>query len=200
MVYRVIGVAGNQAQQELEIIFAELTETGGKWEHFIPATATILLPNEWRDRLAKAATLTVSEYQQTHTSFGQYIGEQVNHFIEENGLVLKVHLVASSGYPLLLPGVVGVQLGHGAFIAAETGLPVVSDLPALNLALGGQGAPLSSITEKLLPGADLSAGYEPLTVALMGVLRWREETNMLSSFTGDRRNSSGGALWLGIEA
>jgi anhydro-N-acetylmuramic acid kinase len=44
------------------------------------------------------------------------------------------------------------QLGEGAAIAAETGLNVVSDLRALDIALGGQGAPIVPIGEKLLFG------------------------------------------------
>jgi anhydro-N-acetylmuramic acid kinase len=44
------------------------------------------------------------------------------------------------------------QLGEGAAIAAETGLPVVTDLRALDVALGGQGAPIVPIGEKLLLG------------------------------------------------
>jgi anhydro-N-acetylmuramic acid kinase len=44
------------------------------------------------------------------------------------------------------------QLGDGAAIAAETQLPVVTDLRALDLALGGQGAPIVPIGEKLLLG------------------------------------------------
>jgi len=31
------------------------------------------------------------------------------------------------------------------------------------------------------------------------VLRWREEYNVLSSVTGSKRNSVGGALWLGVD-
>jgi anhydro-N-acetylmuramic acid kinase len=44
------------------------------------------------------------------------------------------------------------QLGDGAAIAAETQLPVVTDLRALDLAFGGQGAPIVPIGEKLLLG------------------------------------------------
>jgi anhydro-N-acetylmuramic acid kinase len=43
-------------------------------------------------------------------------------------------------------------LGDGAAIAAITQLPVVSDLRALDIAFGGQGAPIVPIGEKLLLG------------------------------------------------
>ena len=42
------------------------------------------------------------------------------------------------------------QLGDGAAIAAETDLPVVSDLRAMDIAFGGQGAPIVPLGEKLL--------------------------------------------------
>jgi anhydro-N-acetylmuramic acid kinase len=42
------------------------------------------------------------------------------------------------------------QLGDGAALAAETGLPVVTDLRAMDVAFGGQGAPIVPIGEKLL--------------------------------------------------
>jgi anhydro-N-acetylmuramic acid kinase len=42
------------------------------------------------------------------------------------------------------------QLGDGAAIAAETQLPVVTDLRSLDIAFGGQGAPIVPLGEKLL--------------------------------------------------
>src|SRR4030095_10545100 len=44
------------------------------------------------------------------------------------------------------------QLGDGASIAAETQLPVITDLRAMDLAFGGEGAPIVPIGEKLLLG------------------------------------------------
>jgi anhydro-N-acetylmuramic acid kinase len=76
----------------------------------------------------------------------------VNRFIEENKLNYQVALIASHGHTTFhLPAKkMTAQLGDGAAIAAETGLPVVTDLRALDIAFGGQGAPIVPIGEKML--------------------------------------------------
>ena len=89
-----------------------------------------------------------------HTDYGHYLGEQVNRFIDAHQLHYKVALVASHGHTTFhVPGrKMTAQLGDGAAIAATTKLPVVSDLRAMDIALGGQGAPIVPIGEKLLLG------------------------------------------------
>lgn len=136
----------------LDIAFVELHEQSGNWSYEIKATACYAYSPEWVEKLKKATTLNALDYQLLHTAYGHYTGQLVNSFIEENGLEYKVQLIASHGHTTFhVPGQqMTAQLGDGAAIAATTGINVVSDLRAMDLALGGHGAPIVPIGEKLL--------------------------------------------------
>ena len=154
MLYRAIGLMSGSSLDGLDIAYAEFQEQSGKWDYTILATDCVTYPAEWADRLRTATELSARDYQQLHADYGHYIGEAVNQFIEKNQLNYKVSLISSHGHTTFhVPSKkMGAQLGNGASIAAETGLPVVTDLRALDLALGGQGAPIVPIGEKLLLG------------------------------------------------
>lgn len=152
MVYRVIGLMSGSSLDGLDIVYAELEASGGKWSWSIPHANCRPYPQEWAKRLAADPhALSALEYQVLHAEYGHYLGQEVNGFLREHGLEYKVGLVASHGHTTFhLPGRMTAQLGDGAAIAAETGLPVVSDLRALDVALGGQGAPIVPMGERLL--------------------------------------------------
>jgi anhydro-N-acetylmuramic acid kinase len=109
---------------------------------------------EWRDRLAGAAGLSAFDYQLLHVEYGHYLGREVSRFIAAHGLEYQVQLIASHGHTALhCPARrMTAQLGDGAAIAAETRINVVSDLRAMDVALGGQGAPIVPIGEGMLWG------------------------------------------------
>jgi len=54
--------------------------------------------------------------------------------------------------------------------------------------------------EVMVPDEKLIQYKEAMIMAFMGILRWRQEYNVLSSVTGASRDSIGGALWIGQEA
>jgi anhydro-N-acetylmuramic acid kinase len=54
--------------------------------------------------------------------------------------------------------------------------------------------------EVVVPDTGLVDYKEALIMALIGVLRWREENNVLASVTGASRDSIGGAVWIGQDA
>jgi len=136
----------------LDIAFTTLNERGGKWEYEIQAASCLPYSVDWINRLKQATTLSAYEYQLLHTAYGKFVGSQVNAFIEKNGLEHQVQLISSHGHTTFHAPHLGMtaQLGDGAAIAAETGINVVSDLRAMDVAFGGQGAPIVPIGEKLL--------------------------------------------------
>jgi anhydro-N-acetylmuramic acid kinase len=155
MTYRAIGLMSGSSLDGLDLVFTELTEAAGTWSFAIGATACYPYDALWTERLVSAIGLPAREYLLLHSEYGHYLGAAVNRFIDENDLHYKVGLIASHGHTTFhLPGKrMTAQLGDGAAIAAVTGLPVISDLRALDVAFGGQGAPIVPIAEKLLfPG------------------------------------------------
>lgn len=138
----------------LDIVYVHFQDTGGKWSYEMQQAATYPYTKEWAARLAQATTLSALDYQLLHAGYGHYIGREINRFVDVHGLHHKVDLIASHGHTSFhLPArQMTAQLGDGAAIAAETELPVVSDLRAMDIAFGGQGAPIVPIGEKLLLG------------------------------------------------
>lgn len=152
MLYKAIGVMSGSSLDGLDIVFTELHEIAGNWSFEIVAASCYEYSLEWKERLQNATTLPALDYQLLHVNYGHYLGKEINRFIEENNLHYQVGLIASHGHTTFhIPSKkMTAQLGDGAAIAAETHLPVVSDLRALDVAFGGQGAPVVPVGEKLL--------------------------------------------------
>ena len=152
MVYRVIGLMSGSSLDGLDIAFVELHENSGKWSYELRHSACYAYKDELREALSSASRLSAYDYQLLHTSFGRQTGELVNQFIRENQLDFQVQLIVSHGHTAFhFPSRhMTAQLGDGAAIAAVTGINVVSDLRSLDVALGGHGAPIVPIGEKML--------------------------------------------------
>ncbi|HEX2684384.1 MAG TPA: anhydro-N-acetylmuramic acid kinase, partial [Ferruginibacter sp.] len=154
MVYRVIGLMSGSSLDGLDIAYVHLHETAGKWSYEIIKADCYPYSSEWMAKLTGATSLNARDYLLLHTAYGQYIGQLVNRFIADNGLQYQVQLIASHGHTTFhLPAQKTTgQLGDGAAIAAVTGINTVTDLRAMDMALGGQGAPIVPIGEKILLG------------------------------------------------
>lgn len=152
MVYKVIGLMSGSSLDGLDIAHVQLEEVRGKWSYQLLHTACIPYTDAWLASLQHAANISVSDFLKLNTSYGGYLGEKVNEFIAANAIEHQVHFIASHGHTVFHePGnKTTFQLGDGASIAAVTKLPVISDLRSLDVALGGQGAPIVPVGDKLL--------------------------------------------------
>jgi anhydro-N-acetylmuramic acid kinase len=152
MVYHVIGLMSGSSLDGLDIAYIELTEIAGKWSFEFIHTDCIAYNTELAQQLKAARTLPVPEFLNLHTFFGRFIATEINKFIERNELFHKVHFIASHGHTVWHDpsSKTSTQIGDGASIAALTGLAVISDLRNIDVALGGQGAPIVPIADQLL--------------------------------------------------
>lgn len=152
MVYRAIGLMSGSSLDGLDIVFASFTERGGQWTFKLEAADCVPYEEAWKNRLSGATLLSASEYCLLDIDFGHYVGELVNQFLEKFGLQYQVSVIGSHGHTSFhMPAQrLTAQLGNGAALAARTGLPVVNDLRAMDVALGGQGAPVVPMGEKFL--------------------------------------------------
>jgi len=154
MVYRVIGLMSGSSLDGLDIAFAEFHETAGSWSYTLRHASCYEYSPEWLEKLKSATSLNALDYHLLDAEYGHYLGAQVNRFIDEHDIHYQVQLISSHGHTTFhVPEKkMTAQLGNGAAIAVVTGINVVSDLRAADVALGGQGAPIVPIGEQLLLG------------------------------------------------
>jgi anhydro-N-acetylmuramic acid kinase len=152
MIYRAIGIMSGSSLDGLDIAFVEFDESRSNWSYEVKAADCYPFEKGLKEQLKNAINLSAKEYLLLHTSFGRYIGEQVKKFIDENNLHHRVQLISSHGHTTFhMPQqFMTAQLGEGSAIAAATGINVVSDLRNMDISLGGQGAPIVPMGEKLL--------------------------------------------------
>jgi anhydro-N-acetylmuramic acid kinase len=121
------------------------------WSFTVDAARDYAYPTTLKRQLGTEAQLmSAREFITLHSAYGKFLGERVNDFIREFGVHPDV--VASHGHTIFHQPEQRVmfQIGDGAAIAAETRLPTVSDFRRLDIMLGGQGAPLVPIGDRLL--------------------------------------------------
>jgi anhydro-N-acetylmuramic acid kinase len=158
MYYNVIGLMSGSSLDGLDIAFVHFEETAGKWTFEIQESGCIPYSTEWKKQLSNPGELSAKDYLLLHTQYGHYLGTCVNEFLEEKNLAYRVQLIASHGHTAFhFPSErMTAQLGDGAAIAAVTGIRTITDFRSVDIALGGQGAPIVPIGEKILfPEYDL---------------------------------------------
>ncbi|MBK8562120.1 MAG: anhydro-N-acetylmuramic acid kinase [Saprospiraceae bacterium] len=162
-VYHVIGLMSGSSLDGLDVAYCRLNtawEDGvfriKNWE--LLQADTLPFSTEWQHRLRQLPSATAFEFCEANAAFGHHLGQLVNQFFDENRLSASdVDLVASHGHTIFHEPKRGftTQIGDGAALATATGCRVACDFRTADVALGGQGAPLAPMADKLLfPGHD----------------------------------------------
>ena len=135
----------------LDLALCKFRQINENWHYEIKNAVTVKYPNQWVQNLSTAHHLNQTELSNLHKSFGEFLGTEVSRFLSKTE---KPDLIASHGHTLIHEPEKGItfQLGDGQVIAKKTGIPVVWDFRSGDVALGGQGAPLVPVGDKLLFG------------------------------------------------
>ncbi len=148
--YKVIGLMSGTSLDGVDIAFCRFTINDSKWTYTIEVGETIAYSTEWKKSLLALENTDAFTFEQTHVEYGFYLGELVANFIQKHNITAD--FVSSHGHTIFHQPTkkLTVQIGAGSVIAAKCNLPVVCDFRSLDVALGGQGAPLVPIGDKLL--------------------------------------------------
>ncbi len=148
-----IGLMSGTSVDGLDVCCATFDCRGGKWTFTIDCAKGYGYPEDLARKLrADVQRMSALEFVAFHSAYGRFLGERVNDFMAEFGV--RPDIVASHGSTVFHEPEKKLmfQIGDGAAIAAETGIPTVSDFRRLDIMLGGQGAPLVPVGDNLLFG------------------------------------------------
>ncbi len=146
----VIGVMSGTSLDGIDLAAVEFRQENGRWNFSVISAQTVAYSDAWQEKLQKAPTLSGEALNELHAEYGRFTGKAVSRFIKSARV--SPALIASHGHTIFHQPDKGFsfQAGSGAAIAAETGLPTVADFRSGDVALGGQGAPLVPVGDRLL--------------------------------------------------
>ncbi len=151
--YRILGMMSGTSLDGLDLALVELTRKENDWSYRLLATQALSYAPVLRERLEASIHIPAAELLAFHAEYGTWLGQQAARFLADQAV--QPDAVASHGHTIHHRPERGFtfQLGCPQHLALACKLPVVGDFRSLDVALGGQGAPLVPIGDRLLFGA-----------------------------------------------
>ncbi len=148
--YHVLGLMSGTSLDGLDLAYCHIWHTGKRWDYELRQCTTIAYDQKLRDQLKKAISLSQESHSALHLAYGKWLGLAAKKFIEKHKL--QVDFIASHGHTSHHKPHEGFtfQLGDGQQLSNLSGHKVVCDFRTLDVALGGQGAPLVPVGDELL--------------------------------------------------
>jgi anhydro-N-acetylmuramic acid kinase len=147
MIYHVLGQMSGSSLDGIDLAFVRLEEQRGRWHFELLQAETRPYHHQWVERLKQATALNAKDLCQLDVEYAQLLAYEINGFIERHQLEHKINFIAAHGHTIFHEPALGFtcQIGHGGTLAAKTQLTVINDLRSVDVALGGQGAPIVPI-------------------------------------------------------
>ncbi|UCE92842.1 MAG: anhydro-N-acetylmuramic acid kinase [Flavobacteriaceae bacterium] len=149
----VIGIMSGTSLDGVDLAYVKISRNSG-YDFELLQTESLEYSELWKNRLHDAFSFSGEKLTELDAEYGIFLGDQVRGFVDKNN-IKKVDFLASHGHTIFHDPEKNytLQIGNGAHLAARSGFKVICDFRVQDVALGGQGAPLVPIGDKLLFGA-----------------------------------------------
>ncbi len=148
--YKGIGLMSGTSLDGLDMAYCEFKLEKNRWSFQIKHTRCVLYDHSRKSKLLNAENYSAEELALFDVHLSEYFAGELNKFIHEHSL--KPDFIASHGHTIFhqTENKLSLQIGKGSVIAALTGIQTICDFRTVDIALGGQGAPLVPVGDRLL--------------------------------------------------
>ena len=148
--YFVIGLMSGTSLDGVDLVYTRLIKAD-KWSYKIVNTETISYTSSWENKLKEAVEYSESQLNELNVSYTKLLAKIIKNFIDKHQLEV-IDAVCSHGHTILHQPEKGItlQIGNLKELSELTGQNVICDFRVQDVELGGQGAPLVPIGDKLL--------------------------------------------------
>lgn len=145
-----IGVMSGTSLDGIDLVYCSFNYNN-KWEFSIQFSETIPYSVSWVTKLKGLTSYSLKELKQIDLEYTKYLSGVINHFIKKHA-ILKIDAICSHGHTALHQpeNRLTYQIGNLPKLATLTKNRIVCDFRVQDVQLGGQGAPLVPIGDKLL--------------------------------------------------
>lgn len=149
--YQVVGVMSGTSLDGIDLAHLYFSNKNGNWIYKIGSCQTVPYNSEWLNKLKVAVHFSEKELQELNNEYTDFLGNTIKNFIEKYKIEF-IDAVCSHGHTILHQpqNRFTLQIGNLPKIAKIIGKTTVCDFRVQDVELGGQGAPLVPIGDRML--------------------------------------------------
>jgi len=149
--YNIVGVMSGTSLDGVDLAHILFEVHDGKWQFKILECETIAYDENWLNQLKVAVNYNENQIQILNQNYTKFLGNIILDFINKHQ-IKNLDAVCSHGHTILHQPQNGftLQIGNLQEIAAYCKQTVVCDFRVKDVKLGGQGAPLVPIGDRIL--------------------------------------------------
>ena len=148
--YHVLGVMSGTSLDGLDLCYVHFKKKSS-WCFKIICSDTISYEPQWIDTLQSAIYFDDKELDELDENYTEFLSDRILEFVKDHS-IKELDAICSHGHTILHEPKKGItkQIGNLPSIATRLKTTVVCDFRVQDVELGGQGAPLVPIGDKLL--------------------------------------------------